>query len=163
MELQNACASQDAPSSQFNSEASPRTRNLQGRPRRPLGATWHHCCYYHTHAWDSHLLGQEPGHQQITAQTSVQRLEPLAFSGSRLENVLRREPRSQQHSAPLTFSHVDACLNKCERYKIRRSVLLVMVIGICRVLGHTLLSKTAFKNPRSEVFSFPLWKLQRIN
>lgn len=34
-----------------------------------------------------------------------------------------------------------------------------MVIGICYALGQSVLSKRAFKNPRSEVFSFPLWKL----
>lgn len=149
----------DAPSSRFISEASRRTGNLQARLRWPLGATWHCCCCYHTHAWDTHLLAQEPGHQQITAQTSVQGLQPLAFSGSRLENALRREPCTQQYSAPLTFLYLDAGLNKSKRYRIRRIVLLGMVTGICCALGQSLLSKRTFKNPRSEVFSFPLWKL----
>lgn len=108
-----------------------------------------------THAWDTHLLPQESGHQQITAQMSVQRLEPPAFSGSRLENALRREPRSQQYSAPLTFSYLNTYLNKSKRYQIRRNILLlVTVIGTCHVMGDILLSKAAFKNPRSKVFSF---------
>jgi len=144
--LQNACTSQDAPSSQFISEA-PRTRSPQHRWRRPLGTTWHHCCCEQTHARDTHLLPQEPGHQQITAQMSVQSLQPRACSGSRLENARRREPRSQQYSAPLTFWYSNACLKKSERYTVTRNILLVIGIGSYCVLGHILLFKIAFKNP----------------
>lgn len=43
---------------------------------------------------------------------------------------------------------------------MRRDILLVIVIGICQVLGPLLLSKTAFKNLRSEVLSFLCEKLQ---
>ena len=112
-----------------------------------------------TRAWDTHLLAQEPGHQQITAQTRVQGRQPLAFSGSRLENALGREPCTQQYSAPLTFLYLDAGLNKSKRYRIRRGVLLGMVIGICCALGQSCSQIRTFKNPRSEVFSFPLWQL----
>lgn len=59
-----------------------------------------------THARTTLLLPQEPGHQQITTQMSAQRLERLAFSGSRLENALGREPRRQQYPAPLTLSYL---------------------------------------------------------
>lgn len=118
-----------------------------GRHVAPLAAVT-------THARDSHLLPQEPGHQQITAQMSAQRLEPLAFSGSRLESALGREPRSQQYPAPLTFSYLNTYFNKSKKYQMRRDILLVIVIGICQVLGPILLSKTAIKNSRSEVPSF---------
>lgn len=104
-----------------------------------------------THAQDTHLLPPEPGHRQITAQTSVQRLEPLACSGSRLENALGREPRSQQYSAQLTFSSLNAYLNKSKRYKNQKGYFT----GDCdRPLPCTGCSGSLKPQRSSEVFSF---------
>lgn len=94
----------------------------------------------------------------MPAITNAQRLKPLAFSGSRLENALRQEPRSQQYSAPLTFLFTPSP-NKNQRYETGGNISLLVVTTMgCALkgLGPILPSQSTFKNFRSEVFLFPM-------
>lgn len=157
---QSACTSQDTPGSQFTSEAEdqePPGQNCSDLwvPRGTAAVVSTHARSGHTRYLRSQATSRLPA-----TRMSVQSLEPLAFPGSRLENALRREPAVSSTLRHVLFWYLNAYLNKSKRYRITKNILLVIVSGICCVLGHIFLSKTAFKNPK---FSFLLWNLQKIN
>lgn len=69
-------------------------------------------------------------------------------------------------SAPLAFSYLNVCLNKSQRHKMRRNILLGTVACTCRVLkvlGPVLLSKTALKNPYIRSYFHFFCEKQKIN